>query len=200
MWGGTLSWYDPKSDTFGGAHRDIIPHCSLAAITYLPEFERLALGFIIYGGSGTTPKVDNAGFAVWDPIEDKLVWSGDLGLKLVGVMDLENCGDGLAYAIIHPQPESVLQADLLLIDMINQRIVERRRLDDVAGWPLEVSFQRDDKYLYGATREAIYRVPLRSVDVEVLWRDKLNGPTAGGALNNGRYVFAVYDRLLALPV
>ncbi len=201
MWGGTLSWYDPKADRFGGAHRHIIRDCSPVSIAHLSGPDQLVVGFCIYGGSGTNPKARRAGFALWDPRADREVWQGDLGMDVIGVMDLEDAGNGLAYAIVHPAPETVLQADLMLIDFANRRIVDRAPLASVAGWPLEVSFQRDDRYLYGATREGVYRVPLGTTRIEVLWRTtRANGPTAGGALVNGRYFFGCEAKLRSVRV
>jgi hypothetical protein len=52
-----------------------------------------------------------------------------------------------------------------------------------------VSFQRDGQYLYGATREGIYRVPLGTTEIEVVWRNAKDGPAAPpGALQYGRYL------------
>lgn len=201
MWGGTLSWYDPRTDRFGGAHRHILPDCSPIAITHLKDPDQLLVGFCIYGGSGTAPRATRAGFALWDPREDLALWTGDLGVHIIGVMDLEDAGNGLAYAIVHPAPESVLRAELMLIDFRQKRIVESAPLADVAGWPLEVSLQRDDRYLYGATRESIYRVPVGTTRIEILWRtDAGDGPTAGGALIDGRYFFGSMAKLRSVCV
>jgi hypothetical protein len=127
MWSGTLSWYDPRTETFGGAHRQIWEDCSPCSITFLPERNLLAVGFTIYGGSGTDPRAERTGFALWDPEKDELVWRGDLGLSLVGVMDMEYAGNGLVYAIVHPTPSNVLDAYLLLADLPNNRIVAQSK-------------------------------------------------------------------------
>lgn len=201
MWGGTLSWYDPKAKRFGGAHRNIIPDCSPVSLAYLPGDDLLLLGFCIYGGSGTQPRARTTGFALWDPNRDALVWTGDLGLEIVGVMDVHGIGNGLAYAIVHPYPDTVLHAWLILFNPRQQTIISRTRLDAVAGWPLEVSFQTDAKYLYGVTREAVYRVPLGTTDVEVLWRTEAErGPTGAGTLLNGSYYFGSLARLQSVNV
>ena len=195
MWAGTLSWYDPKRDTFGGAHRNIYPDCSAYTMTYLPELDRLAVGFSIYGGSGTSPRAERTGFVLWDPVQDRETWRGDCGLEIVGVMDMEYAGDGLVYAIVHTRPAHVLIAHLLLLDLPRNRVVKHVRLDTAAGWPLEVSFQRDDRFLYGATRESIYRVPLGTVDLDVVWRNRKDGPSCGGALLGKHYYFGSLHRL-----
>ncbi|MCE9591062.1 MAG: hypothetical protein K8S99_11100 [Planctomycetes bacterium] len=118
----------------------------------------------------------------------------------IGRVDIEYAGNGLVYAISHPWPKEVLHSELLLLDLPGKRIVARTRLDTVAVWPLEVSFQRDDRYLYGATRQGIYRVPLGTVHIEMIWCDEKDGPTAGGALLNGSYYFATIERLRSVAI
>jgi len=203
MIGGTLSWYDPRTRKFGGAHRHIIPDCSPISITHLKKHNLLALGFSIYGGSGTVPRTSKAGFALWDPAADKLVWRGDLGMEIVGVMDIEDAGNGMVYAIVHAQPENVLKAELMLLDLRNEMIVGRLDLTAQLGWPMEVSFQRDERFLYGLTCEGLYRVKLGTLDLEILWQDKSDGPgpsIGAGALCNGVYYFASGARLRAMHV
>jgi hypothetical protein len=203
MWGGVLSWYDPATGRFGGGHRHIIENCSPIAITHLADRNLLALGFSIYGGSGTTPRAAKAGFALWDPAADRLVWKGDLGLDIVGVMDIEDAGNGLAYAIVHSQPENVLTAELMLLDLPSACIVARMDLTALLGWPLEVSFQKDDRFLYGLTCEGLYGVALGTLDVEVLWQDKQDGPgpmIGAGALRDGVYYFGSGARLRSIRV
>lgn len=203
MWDGVLSWYDPKTRTFGGKHRKIIENCSPISITHLQEPDLLAIGFSKYGGSGTIPKAEKAGFALWDPHADQAVWTGDLGLDIVGVMDMEDAGNGLAYAIVHCLPEDQLVAHLMLLDLPNQRIVQQLNLTDPLGWPLEVSFQTDKNYLYGLTCQGVYRVPLGTLDIEILWMDKEDGPgpnIGAGALVDGIYYFGSGPRLRAIRV
>jgi hypothetical protein len=200
MWGGTLSWYDPRTDTFGGAHRDLLPACSPYSLTYVPEAKSLVVGFCIHGGSGTRPKAERAGLVFWNPEQDQERERTDLGLEIIGVMDLEYAGQGLAYAVVHVAPENALDAKLVLFDTLRHRIVSQADLSAEAGWPLEVSFQRDAHYLYGATRSGIYRVKLGTCKIELLWRAESEGPEAGGALAAGRYFFGTGPRLRALDV
>jgi len=200
MWGGTLSWYDPRTDRFGGQHRGIYQDCSAYTLTYIPESNRLVVGFSIDGGSGTTPKAKRTGFVLWDPDGDREVWRGDCGLDIIGVMDLEYAGDGLVYAIVHTAPAHVLIAHLLLLDLPGNRVVKHARLDTAAGWPHEVTFQRDDRYVYGATRKSIYRVKLGTTDIEVLWTGKKEMPTCGGALVKGWYYFGAGHKLKRIRV
>lgn len=198
MWGGTLSWYDPKTNRFGGAHRNIYQDCSPYVLTYIEALDRLLVGFSIYAGSGTEPKAVRTGFAAWDPVADRETWRGDFGLNLVGVMDVEYAGGTLAYAIVHPNPADVLYAKLVLLDVEAGTLISEADLTAVMGWPLEVTFQRDTEYLYGATREGVYRVRLGTTTIEPLWRDADDGPRAGGALCNGEYFFCSGHRLRAI--
>jgi len=203
MWGGVLSWYDPASGTFGGRHRHIIPDCSPISITHMQDRNLLAIGCSKYGGSGTVPRAETAGFILWDPQADALVWTGDLGLDIVGVMDIEAAGGDLVYAIVHCLPEDQAVAHLMLLDLPGQRIVARLDLTERLGWPLEVSFQTDEHYLYGLTANGLYRVPLGTLDLDILWRDDTDGPgpsIGAGALLDGTYYFASGPRLRAIPV
>lgn len=201
MWGGTLSWYDPSAGVFGGAHRHLYPDCSPNSLSLMPEEDLLFMGFSIYGGCGTAPKAESVGWMAWDPNKDCEVWRGDFGLRCVGSMDVHAIGGGLVYAIAHPLPASVLRAELLLLEPFKGRIVSQTRLDTIAGWPLEVSFANDENYLYGLTREAVYRVPLGTTDVEVLWRTKPEqGPTAAGVLLDGVYYFGALAKIQGVRV
>lgn len=187
----------------GGGHRHIIENCSPISITHLGDVDLLAIGFSYYGGSGTTPRAEKAGLALWDPQADALVWAGDLGLDIVGVMDIEDAGNGLAYAIVHCVPEDALKAELMLLDLREQRIVGRLDLTERLGWPVEVSFQTDDRYVYGLTCEGVYRAALGTLDVEVLWQDKTDGPgpmIGAGALVDGVYYFGSGERLRSIKV
>lgn len=201
MWGGTLSWYDPKANRFGGAHRHLYQDCSPISITHMREEDLLLMGFSIYGGSGTRPRARTTGLMAWDPQADREAWRGDLGLEAVGIMDVHAMGRGLVYAIIHPYPDTVLHADLVLLDPLKEKIVSRTRLDTVAGWPLEVSFVNDARYLYGLTRRGVYRVPLGTTEVEMLWRaEPEHDLTAAGALLDGVYYFGALARLQSVRV
>ena len=74
-------------------------------------------------------------------------------------------------------------------------IVAQTTISDSVGWPIEVSFQRDDHYLYGAGDRGVYRVALGTMDVDVLWESADDGPGpffGGGAFfGAGRWRFVV---------
>ena len=52
----------------------------------------------------------------------------------------------------------------------------------------------------GATRESVYRVPLGTTDIEVLWRSSGDGPVAGGALLGTDYFFGTGAKLRSVRV
>ncbi len=113
-------------------------------------------------------------------------------------MDVAYAGGSCAYAIVHPNPADVLTAKLVLLDIEAGMLISEADLTVAMGWPLEVTFQRDTRFLYGATREGVYRVRLGTTTIEPLWRDAGDGPTAGGALHHGEYYFCSGHRLRAI--
>ena len=202
MWGGTLAWYDPASSKFG-SHRHIFRDCSPISLAPVPEKDLIAVGFSIGAGSGTTARATRAGFALWDPEKDREVWKGDLGMHVLSVMDMCDAGDGLTCAVVHVVAEGYV-AELMLLDLPGERVVSRRVIDTLdIGWPVEVSFQSEGRYIYGATKRCIYRIERGTIEIEVLWRVKEDGPempSCGGALVGGLYYFASGHRLRALRV
>jgi len=123
MWGGTLAWYDPRTGAFG-SHRHIIRDCSPVALAPIPSRDLIAVGFTVQAGTGTAPRARRAGFALWDPHRDAELWQGDLGLHVLGVMDMCDAGQGLTYAMVHLAAEGS-RAELLLLDLPGGRIVAR---------------------------------------------------------------------------
>lgn len=200
MWGGTLSWYDPVADCFGGAHRHIIENTSPQALCSLGT-THLAVGFSIYGGSGTQPKATSAGFACWDADSDCAVWVDDLGLAPVGVMDLIEEEDGVAVAVVHCPPENERNVWLMRIDFLHKRILESIPFPEACDWPLEVTLQADADFIVGLTRRSVYRMRRGTLDLEILWQsqDETIEATAGGALLDDVYYFGCHERLMALP-
>ncbi|MBS3762724.1 MAG: hypothetical protein KGZ25_05385 [Planctomycetes bacterium] len=199
MWGGTLAWFDPRSEQFG-SHRHIFKNCSPISLAYIPEQGLIAVGFTIAGGSGTEARVGTTGLALWDPEQDELSWKGDLGLEIISVMDLCEAGEGRTYAIVHLEDEEQ-RAELMLLDLPEKQILDRVPLGEDTGWPLEVSLRGERNFVVGATRKGIFRVEKGTTEVEMLWicEEKMC-PTAGGALADGKYFFAAEHRLCALPI
>ena len=199
MWGGTLAWFDPDTEQFG-SHRHIIPDCSPISLARLPEKDLIVVGLTINAGSGTEPRAERAGFVLWDPETDEKRWQGDLGLPIISVMDLCDAGEGLTYAILHLADRG--EAVLALLDLPGESILKRCALDKTKiGWPLEVSFQPDKDYIYGATRSGIYRIEKGGTEIEMLWQaSETDGPTAAGALLAESYYFATGHRLRSLAI
>ena len=202
-WGGTLSSYDPQTNTFV-SHRHIFQDCAGESLTYLAEDDLLLMGFCIEGGNGTKPRAKKAGLALWNPRTDALVWQGDFGLDIYGVEDLCAVGDGLAYALIVPNGEGA-RPGFHLLDLRQKTLVASRILPDPpyssALWGTQALF-RHGNFIYGATVGGIFRAPFGTVDVEMYWTapSEHYPPTGGGAVVGNTLYFPIAHRLVAVEL
>lgn len=202
MWGGTLAWFDPNTETFG-SHRHILQDCSVFSLTHLPEDDLLVVGFAIEGGTGTQPRAERAGLALWGPHRDCAVWTGDFGLNIHTVFDLFPIGQGRLYAVILLNGSDE-RPTLFLLDIRNKSIISHCILTDPPhGWPPEhnQTLFAHRGYLYGATYRGLYRARLGTTDVEPYWCAAENdGPRGGGATAGDTWYFPTYHRLRALEL
>ena len=202
MWGGTLAWYDPKTGAFG-SHRHVVRDCRALSLTHLSKENLLLVGFAVEGGTGTQPRAERAGLALWDPARDCEVWTGDLGLSIHTVFDLLAIGEGRVYAVILLNGAEE-RPTLFLLDMAKKEILSRCMLvDPPHGWSLEggQTLFVHRGFVYGATYRGLYRAPLGTTDVEPYWRAAENdGPRGGGAAIGDTWYFPTYHRLRALEL
>jgi streptogramin lyase len=201
-WGGTLAWYDPKTNRFG-SHRNIIPECSCQSMTYLAEEDLLLVGFAIEGGTGTQPKAEKAGLALWNPNMDAEVWQGDFGLSINSVEDVCAVGNGLAYAVIILNGEGE-RPGFYLLDLRKKEIIGTHSLTDPPhGWTVwgtQTMFVHRG-WLYGTTLRTVYRAPVGTVEVEVYWNPgEGESSFGGGALIGDTWYFPTAHRLRALEL
>jgi hypothetical protein len=178
--GGTLAWYDPKN---GGkkSHRAIVPDTSPAAMLYLPELKQILIGLSIEAGTGVTITRLDGAFALWDPVKDELVWSGDLGLPdLADVTSLAPAGHGLVYALIG-RGDHILTAGppevrprLALIDPAKRTVVASAYLPGDFGplsWHgLHSLCVGPGGVVYGATGYCVFRITPGTCEVTRLWQ------------------------------
>ena len=75
MWGGPLSYYDPRSGEKKAYYR-IFGDGSCYTLAHLEGQKLLAIGTSISGGSGTQPKIELADLLLWDYTTEKIVWQG----------------------------------------------------------------------------------------------------------------------------
>jgi hypothetical protein len=180
LYGGTLAWYDPKTGA-KKSHRltDLTPASGL----YLPELKQILLGLSIETGTGMPVKNDvlHGAFTLWDPVEDKLVWTGDLGLAdLADVTSLAPAGNGLVYALLG-RGDHILSAGapeigprLALIDPGKRSVVASAWLPADYGplsWHGLFSLRvGPGSIVYGATGYCVFRIKPGTCEVERVWQ------------------------------
>ncbi|MEO6875429.1 MAG: hypothetical protein ABI222_11480 [Opitutaceae bacterium] len=177
---GTLAWYNPKTGE-KKSHRTVVPDTTPASLLYLPELKQILVGLSIEAGTGVPIERLDGAFALWDPVKDELVWSGDLGLKdLADVTSLIPAGNGLVYALIG-RGDHILTAGppevrprLALIDPARRTVVTSAYLPEDFG-PLSWHGLHSLRVgpggaIYGATGYCIFRIKPGTCDVERIWQ------------------------------
>ncbi|MBI2438519.1 MAG: hypothetical protein HYV36_06885 [Lentisphaerae bacterium] len=211
MWGGTLSAYDPKTETFT-SHRHLIKDCNVVALAWLPKRERILVGTTVHGGSGTQPRADRCAFVWWDPRRDQADGIETFGIHdLHGIMDIVRVDDRHVYAVVvrhapdPPPGASEHTAELALIDLDERRVIDRSRFGGEFGWPLEVALQKGpDGAWYGATKVSLYRITPGTAQRAILWRCGMEESdqqvSVGGPIVGHTYYFASAHRLRAIEI
>jgi hypothetical protein len=178
--GGTIAWYDPKTGETK-SHRDVVPDASPASFLWLPGLKQILVGFSIEPGTGMKIKRLHGAFALWDPLADALVWSGDLGLPdLADVVSLAPAGDGLVYALLGRGDHILLagapeiRPRLALIDPAKRSVVSSAYLPEDFGplswhglFTLRVG---PGGAVYGASGYCIFRIKPGTCEVERIWQ------------------------------
>ncbi|MCC6414521.1 MAG: hypothetical protein IT582_01225 [Opitutaceae bacterium] len=182
LYGGPLAWFDPKSGA-KKSHRVAVPDLSPASGLYLPALHQIFLGLSIEPGTGMPVKPErlHGAFALWDPVKDELVWTGDLGLDdLACVVSLAPAADGLVYALIG-RGDHILTAGapeirprLALIDPAKRAVVASAWLPEDFG-PLSWHGYHSLRVgpggvVYGATGYCVFRIQPGTCDVERVWQ------------------------------
>ena len=175
LWGGTLVNYDPRTGQFA-VHRHVVQDCSVTALAWVPDPGVLVVGTAIEAGSGAQPKATAAQFVLWDVERDAPTAADSFGVEaLRGVLALCAAGPGQCYAVVvlnrppSPGHQSLVSAELLLLDLRTRRVLDRSPFGEADGWPLEVSLQPGPVgAVYGATRLAFYRIAPGSAQRTVL--------------------------------
>lgn len=180
MHGGTLAWSDPKTGE-SQSHRSILPDTTPSALLYLPELNQILIGLSIEVGTGATIKRTDGAFALWDPVNDKLLWSGDLGIEdLADPVAFAPTRDGLIYALLG-RGDQVLTSGaprigirVALIDPAARKLVSVSWLPDDFGpiaWHGHFSLRVGPKGdVYGATGYCVFRIVPGTTEVERIWQ------------------------------
>jgi len=186
--GGTLVWYDPRTGQ-SQSHRAIVPDTTPAALLYLPELKQLLVGLSIEVGTGATVRRLDGAFALWDPVQDQLVWSGDLGIpEMADVVAVAPTNDGMVYALIG-RGDQIMSAGapriaprLALIDPGKRTLVSLSPLPEAFGplaWHGHFSLRVGPRgEVYGATGYAVFRIKSGTTEVERIWQNDAPPPFA----------------------
>ena len=211
QWGGTLSWFDPKSRAFG-SHRHITQDGSVVSLCWLPGVEQMLVGTTVWAGSGAALRAYTGEFVLWDVEKDEKTWSDTFGLEPIdGVYDL--CyreADGFVYAVVFlcdsmdgsgPSGERPAHAEVLRLDMKSRELLDRKPLPEAFGRPLEWALQiGPDGSVWGVTRKTTYRIVPGSADVEQMVAPAEGEIHTAGPIVDGRLWFGQGSQLCRLPL
>ena len=188
-WGGPLSWYDPRSGE-KKAYYGIFGDGSCYTLTWLQERELIAIGTTIHGGSGTLPKVDQAGLILWDYHREEKAWEGTLDRKVDTFNALLTGPDGRLYG-------TLLGGDGPEFFVFDPQAREfTHRLPLPPGAPLDLGLQiGPDGWIYGFTRSCIYRLDPASLTIEELIREE-DAFGVAGPIVEGQVYFAQGHHLM----
>jgi hypothetical protein len=177
MWGGPLSWYEPKTGKKGVYHR-IAGDGSCYTLAWLEKRNLMAVGTTIQGGTGTRPKVDRALLFLWDYRAEKKVWEGSPDRPVHAFNALVAAPDGMLYGTITGggAPE------LFAFDPAKRVFTARTKLPE--GSPLDNGLALgSDGFIYGFTSSCFYRVRPPGLKTEVIAREEngfdIPGPIIG---------------------
>ncbi|MBP7143547.1 MAG: hypothetical protein KBA71_16705 [Opitutaceae bacterium] len=178
--GGTLTWFDPRTGK-SRSHRAIVSETSPASLLWIPGLEQILVGLSIECGTGARAKRLAGAFALWDPVQDKLAWSGDLGMEdLADVCSLAPASGGSVYALIGrgdhilAQGAPPIRPRLVLLDPAQRRVIAESWLPEDYGplswhglFALRVGPRGE---AYGATAHCVFRIKPGTCDVERIWQ------------------------------
>ncbi|GAH89151.1 unnamed protein product, partial [marine sediment metagenome] len=163
LWGGPLSWLDPKTGERKAYYR-IFGDGSCYTLAHLEAQGLIAVGTSIAGGSGTRPKVEQAVLFLWDYRAEKKVWQGTLD-RPVSVFNALAVGPGGRLFGTVSAPDT--QAELFVFDPQSRQFTDRIAVP--AGQPRDLGLQTGpDGKIYGVTSSCIYRLDPATLSVEVL--------------------------------
>lgn len=181
LWGGPLSWYDPQTGQFG-TYRDIVGEASCWTLAWLKDQGLIAVGTTIGGGTGTKPRVQQAGLFLWDYAQETKVWEGSLDRPVHSVNALLCGPDGKLYGTVTAGEQP---PELFIFDPQSRAFLVRLPLPP--GNPLELGLQvGPDGLIYGFTRSCLYRLdPAHQRIAEILRADDafhVAGPIIGDTI------------------
>jgi len=194
MWGGPLSWYDPKTGEKKAYYR-IFGDGSCYTLAHLEDEGLIAVGTSVYGGSGTQPKVKQAVLFLWDYHGEKKVWEGTPDRPVTAFNALLTGSDGRIYGTAHG---GNVRPEIVVFDPASRAFVGQVQIPN--GAPSELGLQNGpDGKIYGFTSSCVYRLDPSSLGVEEIVREEGAFKVAGPIMGNDIY-FATGHRLRAARI
>lgn len=211
LYGGTLSWFDPATMA-RKSYRHILEDCTPFDIEWIPELDRLLVGFITEPGTGAPVRAERGGFAIWDPVKEQADYVGNFDFEgLDGICSLLPVGNGLFYALSGRNPRLVVHYNaqpaptrLLLIDPMKRRVVDSAVIPESYGpLPFESgnTLRMDsDGQIYGATSQTVFRITPGTCEITPLHNITDGDATVIGPAHKGMLYFGSMWRLRALEL
>lgn len=188
LWGGPLACFDPKTET-KKAYQRIAGDLSCVSLAWLERQGLIAVGTSISGGSGTTPRVDQATLFLWDPAREEKVWEGTLDRPVSAFNALVTGPDGRVYGTVVGRGGP---PELFAFDPEARAFIRRIALPPKG--PLEVGLQvGPDGMIYGFTDSSIYRVAPGASELSVVVRSDGAFETPGPILGDSIYFGKVHQ-------
>ena len=164
------------------SHRALLPDTSPVSLLHLPKLNQILIGLSIEAGTGSKVRHLDASFALWDPIKDEMVWSGNLGIEdLADPVALAPTTDGLVYALlgfgdqIQSQGAPAVRPRLILFDPAKRELIAQAWLPEEygpLGWQGHHALQVGPQgVVYGASGYCIFRIKPGTCDVERVWQN-----------------------------
>lgn len=170
MWGGPLSYYDPRSGEKKAYYR-IFGDGSCYTLAHLEGQKLLAIGTSISGGSGTQPKIELADLLLWDYTAEKIVWQGRPDRPVTTFNALVVHPNGKLYGTI----TGGAPPEIFEFDPESKTFTARWPLPE--GSPLDLGLQNGpDGLIYGFTHSCIYRFDPAKRQSEVILRGEFSTP------------------------
>jgi hypothetical protein len=204
-WGGPLAWYDPATGE-RHAYEGLAGDGSCYTLAWLRDAGLLAVGLSVEGGTGTQPKIDDAGLFLWDYETETKVWEGHVpGADVLAVIALVVARDGSLVGLARRRAAVEGEAngtDLFRFDPAT------RVVTDVVSLPEEspdlALRTGPDGEIVGFTLACLFRVDLKPFGFEELLRDdethlafRTPGPVRRRADGRREVLFARTHRLMA---
>lgn len=208
-WGGPLSWYEPATGA-RGSYGDIAGDGSCYTLAWLDRQQLLAVGLTIEGGTGTKPKLDNAGLVLWDVARETTVWQGGLpgSDPVLCVNSLIATDDGALVGVARRQSsddDASPTAELFRFDPVSRSFTDQVALPhDTPDHCLQVA---PDGTIFGFTYRCLFHCTTDPFGVDVILQDddadedrpfRVAGPVRQTADGGQEILFARTHRLMAI--